>query len=101
MSSSYRNARVVVLADVALAEDDLEQVRLAVRRAEHLGAGHEIGAPHAPEALVEALWIQRVDLVPVAIEAAAPLVQRQRVVAAQVLDVDDFEPGVLHRRDGL
>ena len=72
-----------------------------MRRAEHLGAGDEIGAPHAAEALVEALRISAWILLPVAIEALGPGIQREGVVAAQVLDVDDLEPAVLHRGDGL
>src|SRR2546421_1453372 len=39
--------------DVTLGEHDLEEMRDAVRRAEHLGAAVEIDAPDAPEALVE------------------------------------------------
>src|SRR4029077_9967480 len=61
--------RIVVLVDVALAEHDLEQVRARVRGPEHLSARNEIGTPHAPETLIEPPGVQRVDLVPVAVEA--------------------------------
>src|SRR6266700_3494217 len=46
-----RPAHRIVVADVALAHHDLEEVRTAVRRAEHLRAGPEIGAPDAAEFL--------------------------------------------------
>src|SRR5262245_33154022 len=64
--------RVAGAGDVALAEHDLEQVRAAVRRAEHLGAAVEVQAPDAAEALVEAARLERADLVPVAVEALGP-----------------------------
>src|SRR5207248_9971575 len=83
------------------AEHDLEDMRASLGRAEHLGAAVEVGEPDAAEALVELLRIERVDLLPVALEALDPRVQRERVVPAQVLDVDDFEPRVLHGDDGL
>src|SRR5690242_16953748 len=38
---------------VALAEHDLEEMRVAGRRAEHLGAAVQVDAPDAAEALVE------------------------------------------------
>src|SRR5207244_6525700 len=44
---------VVLHRDVALREHDLEKMREAPGRAEHLGAAVEIHAPDAPEALVE------------------------------------------------
>src|SRR5436190_3007721 len=72
--------RVARHRDVALGEHHLEQVRAARRRAEHLGAAVEIYAPDAAEALVEPLRVQGADLVPVAIEALAPDIQRERVV---------------------
>src|SRR5438105_5216976 len=84
------------LRDVTLGEHDLEEMRASPRGAEHLGAAVEIDAPDAPEALVEFLRIERPDLVPVAVEALGPDVERQRVVAAQVLDVDDLQDGILH-----
>src|SRR5882672_8696245 len=62
-------AHRIVLADVALAHHDLEEVRLAVGRAEHLRAGPEIRAPDAPELFVEPFRVELVHLVPVAIEA--------------------------------
>src|SRR5215510_4689556 len=68
--------------DVALGEHDLEKVGAAPRRAEHLGAAVEVHAPDAPEALVEALRVERADALPVAVEALGPHVQRERVVAA-------------------
>ncbi len=45
--------------------------------------------------------VERVDLVPVALEALGPGVQGQGVVPAQILDVDDLQPAVLHGGDGL
>src|SRR5690242_2050309 len=85
--------------DVALAEHDLEEMRVAGRRAEHLGAAVEVDAPDAPEALVEALRVERLDARPVLVEALAPRVERERVVPAQVLDVEHLEPGLLHLDD--
>src|SRR5438067_1304989 len=84
------------LRDVTLGEHDLEEMRASPRGAEHLGAAVEVDAPDAPEALVEFLRIERPDLVPVAVEALGPDVQRERVVPAQVLDVEDLEAGLLH-----
>src|SRR5215467_4668891 len=81
-----RPAHRIVRADVALAHQHLEQVRVAVLGAEHLRAGPEIGPPGAAEALVEALRVERVDLVPVRVEALGPGVERKRVVPAQILD---------------
>src|SRR5882762_8565826 len=80
-------AHRVVVADVAFAHHDLEEVRLAVGRAEHLGAGPEITSPDTAEFLIEPLRIEPLHLVPIAIEAQRPVVERERVVAAQVLDV--------------
>src|SRR4051812_17130308 len=74
--------RVGRQGDVALGEHDLEEMRVAGRRAEHLGAAVEVDAPDAPEALVEALRVERLDARPVPVEALAPGVERQRVVAA-------------------
>src|SRR5712692_1945554 len=88
-------AHRIVLADVALAHHDLEEVCLAVGRAEHLRAGPEIAAPDAPELFVEPFRVELVHLVPVAIEAQRPVVERQRVVAAQVLDVHHLQPAAL------
>src|SRR3954466_3706044 len=85
---------VVRHRDVALREHDLEKMREPGRRAEHLGAAVEIHAPDAAEALVEFARIERADLVPVAVEALGPGVERHRVMAAQVLDVDDLEAGL-------
>src|SRR5258706_4476494 len=81
---------------IALREYDLEEMRARARRAEHLGAAVQVHAPDAAEALVELARIEGVDLLPVAVEALGPRVERQRVMAAQVLDVDDLEAGFLH-----
>src|SRR4029079_2974555 len=67
--------------------------------AEHLGAAVEVDAPDAPEALVEALGVEGADLLPVAVEALAPCIERERVMAAQVLDVEHLEPRLLHLDD--
>src|SRR3954468_4920715 len=93
--------RVAARGQVALAHHDLEQMRASVRRAEHLGAGPEVGAPDAAEALVEFLRVERADLVPVAVEALGPGVERERVIAPQVLDVHDLEAGLLAAVDRL
>src|SRR2546429_4251766 len=93
--------RIAGLRDVALGEHDLEQVRVPLGRAEHLGAAVQVDAPDAAEALVEALRIERADPLPVAVEALRPGVERERVVAAQVLDVQHFEAGALHLDDGI
>src|SRR3989442_2674427 len=87
---------VVLHRDVALREHDLEKMREPPGRAEHLRAAVEIHAPDAAEALVELLRIKRADLLPVAVEALGPHIQRERVVPAQVLDVEDLEPSLLH-----
>src|SRR5437667_2235721 len=70
-----RPAHRIAFADVALADDDLEEMRPAVRRAEHLRAGPEIGAPDAAEFLVEPFRVELVHLFPVAIEALGPVVE--------------------------
>src|SRR5437773_6081854 len=87
---------VVLHRDVALREHDLEKMREPRGRAEHLGAAVEIHAPDAAEALVELLGIKRADPLPVAVEALGPHIERERVVPAQVLDVENLEPGLLH-----
>src|SRR5690349_22833071 len=51
-------AHRVVVPDVALAHHDLEEVGLALRRAEHLRARPQGGAPDAPEALVELAGVE-------------------------------------------
>src|SRR6266581_1744226 len=94
-------AHRIVLADVAFAHHDLEEVRLALGRAEHLGAGPEIGAPDAAEFLVELAGVEPVDAFPIAVEALRPVIQRQRVVAAQVLDVHDLQAAALAPVDRL
>src|SRR2546425_3929986 len=87
---------VVLHRDVALREHDLEKMREPPGRAEHLGAAVEIHAPDAAEALVELPGIERADPLPVAVEALGPDIQRERVVPAQVLHIEDLEPGLLH-----
>src|SRR5438105_103782 len=77
--------RVARRGDVALREYDLEEMRAAHGRAEHLGAAVEVYAPDAAEALVELLRVEAADRLPVAVEALGPHVERERVVTAQVL----------------
>src|SRR5687768_10491945 len=91
--------RVAGHGDVALGEHDLEEMRVAGGRAEHLGAAVEVHAPDAPEALVEALGIERAHALPVAVEALAPGIQRKRVVPAHVLDVEHLQAAALHLDD--
>src|SRR5438067_10791350 len=93
--------RVARHRDVALREHDLEELRVARARAEHLGAAVEVHAPDAPEALVKAPRIERVDLLPVAVEALGPDIERERVVAPQVFDIEHFQPRVLHLHDDI
>src|SRR3989442_5979045 len=93
--------RVAGRRDVAFGEHDLEKMRAPRGRAEHLGAAVQVDSPDAPEALVEALRVERADLVPAAVEALGPDVERQRVVAPQVLDVEHLEPGFFHLHDDL
>src|SRR4051812_162867 len=82
--------------DVALGEHDLEKMRAARGRAEHLGAAVQVNEPDAPETLIEALRVQRLDALPVALEPLRPGIERERIVAPQVLDIDDFESRALH-----
>src|SRR2546422_3650199 len=93
--------RIAGLRDVALGEHDLEQVRVPLGRAEHFGAAVEIDPPDAAEALVEALRIELANALPVAVEALRPGVERERVVAAQGLDVQHFQAGALPLDDGI
>src|SRR5919204_3878866 len=93
--------RVARHRDVALGEHDLEEMRAPGGGAEHLGAAVEVNAPDAAEALVEALRIERADLLPVAVEALGPHVQGERVVAPQVLDVQHFQSRALHLDDDV
>src|SRR5688572_13719277 len=72
-----------------------------LRRAEHLCAAVDVDAPDAPEALVEAARVERADALPVAVEALAPGVERERVVAPQVLDVQHLEPRLFHLDDDV
>src|SRR5262249_27464596 len=96
-----RAAHRVVLNDVALAHHDLEEVCLAQGGAEHLGAGPEIRPPDAPELLVELARVEPIHPLPVLVEAPRPVVERERVVAAQVLDVHDLQAAPLAPHDRL
>src|SRR5262245_39972207 len=96
-----RAAHRIVVSDVALAHHDLEEVRLALGGAEHLRAGPQVRPPDAPEFLVELPGVEPVDLFPVAVEALRPVVEGERVVAAEILDVDDLEPAALAPVDRL
>src|SRR5438046_8866440 len=58
--------RIAGLRDVALGEHDLEQVRVALGRAEDLGAAVQVDAPDPAEALVEARTIGLATQAPVA-----------------------------------
>src|SRR6267378_5676673 len=60
-------AHRIVVADVAFAHYDLEEVRLAMGGAEHLGARPEISAPDAPEFLVEHPGIELVHPLPISV----------------------------------
>src|SRR5260221_1320486 len=94
-------AHRIVGADVAFAHYDLEEVRLAMGGAEHLGARPEVSPPDSAEPLVEFPGIEPVHPLPVAVEAPRPVVERERVVAPQVLDVHDFQPAALAPVDRL
>src|SRR6266852_4871247 len=91
----------IVVADVAFAHYDLEEVRLAVGGAEHLGARPEVSPPDSAESLVELPGIKLVHPLPIAVEALRPVVERQRVVAPQVLDVHDLQSAALAPVDRL
>ena len=62
--------RIALARDIPLAEHDLKQVRSFLERAEHLGATDEIGAPNAPESLIEFSRIQRVWLEGIRVSSA-------------------------------
>src|SRR5438445_771341 len=94
-------AHRIVVADVAFAHYELEEVRLAMGGAEHLGARPEVGPPDSAEPLVELPGIELVHPLPIAVEAPRPVVERERVVAPQVLDVHDFQPAALAPVDRL
>src|SRR6266571_1513548 len=94
-------AHRIVLADVALAHHDLEEVRLAVGGAEHLGARPEVSPPDSAEPLVELPGIELVHPLPIAVEAPRPVVEGERVVAPQVFDVHDLQPAALAPVDRL
>src|SRR5438067_3135410 len=70
-------------------------------RTKHLGAAQKIRAPDAPETLVELDRVECVNTFPVSIEALRPGVQRQRIVAAQIFNVDNLEAGILHQRNRI
>src|SRR5436190_21272481 len=94
-------AHRIVLADVALADHDLEEVRFAVGGAEHLGARPEVSPPDSVEPLVVLTGIELVHPLPITVEAPRPVVERERVVAPQVLDVHHFQPEALAPDDRL
>src|SRR6266480_4808353 len=94
-------AHRIVLADVALADHDLEEVRFAVGGAEHLGARPEVSPPDSVEPLVELPRIEPVHPLPITVEAPRPVVEGERVVAPQVLDVHHFESAALAPDDRL
>src|SRR5438445_1675132 len=94
-------AHRIVLADVAFAHHDLKEVRLAVGGAEHLGARPQVGPPDSAEPLVEFPGIEPVHPLPIAVEAPRPVVEREGVVAPQVLDVHDLQPAALAPDDRL
>src|SRR6266508_3089441 len=94
-------AHRIVVADVALAHHDLEDVRLAVGGAEHLSARPQVSPPDSADSLVEPPGIELVHPLPIAVEATRPVVERERVVAAQVFDVHHFEPAALAPVDRL
>src|SRR3989449_4494699 len=96
-----RSAHRMVRADVALAHQDLEQMRAAGPRAEHLRARPQVRTPDAAEPLVEAHRIERLDLLPARIEALRPCIERERVVAAQGFDVQHLRAHALPRLDRL
>src|SRR4051812_9912716 len=91
--------RVARHAHVALGEHHLEEVRAPARAAEHLGAAIQVDAPDAPEALVESLRIDGADLVPVAVEALAPCIERERVMPAQIFYIQHLEARPFHLDD--
>src|SRR6516162_5921882 len=93
--------RVAPRGHVALAERDLEEMRLLFRRAKHLCAADQISPPDAPEPFIESRGIERLDARPVPIEAFGPDIERERVVPAQVLDVDHFQSAGLHHDDDI
>src|SRR6266853_287783 len=94
-------AHRIVVADVAFAHYDLEEVRLAMGGAEHLGARPEVSPPDSAESLVELPGIELVHPLPIAVEALRPGVERQRVVAPQVLEVHDLQSAALAPVDRL
>src|SRR5216684_6201023 len=94
-------AHRIVVADVAFAHHDLEEVRLAVGGAEHLGARPQVSPPDSVEPLVELPGIEFVHPLPITVEATRPVVEGERVVAAQVFDVHDLQPAALAPVDRL
>src|SRR3954471_16847037 len=88
--------RVARSRDITPGEHDLEEAGVAARGAEHFRAAVQVDAPDAAEALVEALRVEGADALPVAVEALGPMVERDRVMPAQVLDVEHLQAGLLH-----
>src|SRR5262245_56386754 len=78
---------------------DLEQMRMAMRGAKHFGARIEIGTPFAPETLVERYRVERLNLGPMPIEALRPGIEGKRIMAPQILDIEDLQAGALHLGD--
>src|SRR5437667_10461879 len=64
--------RIAGLRDVALGEHDLEQVRVPLGRAEHLGAALPVDTPDAADALVAPVRIELRERLPASVEARAP-----------------------------
>src|SRR5437870_4663692 len=62
-------AHRIVVADVAFAHYDLEEVRLAMGGAEHLRARPQVSAPDAPELLVDLPRNEHVHPLPATVEA--------------------------------
>src|SRR5262249_47658225 len=85
----------------AFAEHDLKEMGARVRGTEHFRTRYQIRAPHPAKTLVEPARIESLDLFPVAVEALGPRVQRVRIMAAQILDVDNLQTAVLHCVEGF
>src|SRR5689334_14509864 len=65
--------------DVAFTEDNLEQMRVSGRRAEHFGTTDEVYTPDSTKTFVEAHRVECADRVPATLEALGPGVQSRRV----------------------
>src|ERR1700751_4812913 len=83
-----RAAHRVVVSDITLAHQHLKKIGLCVWRPEHLCARPQVRAPRPAKSLVEASRIERLHLRPVTVEPFRPRVERERVVATQILDVE-------------